>query len=486
MTISRKIIGGYAIVLVVSAIAMIVAFVSISRMQTTYDRFIDVNERLADGATDLRFELRNQSAHHRGFLLFPKLQQHYSEALQADRRHFKEIVEKMQHLVYTSEGVDMLNDISTMQMQYEQLQDQVINLAQHGKQVEALELETKEVQPLSDKLLDKANRFHEREFKFETDGRAILRDTVNLATMVMAVISLLGLVSCLLLGFYLSRTITRQLSESVAQLSSASAEILATTTQVASSAAETSSAVSQTTATVEEVKQTAQVASQKARYVSDSAQKATQTSQAGRKSVEDAIRGMQRIQEQMETIAESIVRLSEQGQVIGEIIASVNDLAEQSNLLAVNAAIEAAKAGEQGKGFVVVAQEIKSLAEQSKQATAQVRTILTDIQKATGAAVLATEQGSKAVEAGVRQSAEAGDSIRLLTDSVTEAAQAATQIAASSQQQMVGMDQVALAMENIKQASLQNVSGTKQAETAAQNLHELGRTLSVMIGSRAA
>jgi len=273
------------------------------------------------------------------------------------------------------------------------------------------------------------------------------------------------------------RRLTREINEGVGVLTSTSAEIMATTTQVAAGAAETAASVSETTATVEEVKQTAQLASQKARSVSDSAQKAAQISQNGRKSVEEAMQGMQRIQEQMESIAESIVRLSEQSQSIGEIIATVNDLAEQSNLLAVNAAIEAAKAGEQGKGFAVVAQEVKSLAEQSKQATAQVRTILGDIQKATGTAVLATEQGNKAVQAGVKQTGETGEAIRLLADSVNEAAQAATQIAASSQQQMVGMDQVAQAMENIKQASVQNVSGTKQAEVAAQGLHELGQKL---------
>ena len=270
------------------------------------------------------------------------------------------------------------------------------------------------------------------------------------------------------------RQTTREINEGVGVLASSSSEILATTTQVASGAAETATAVSETTATVEEVKQTAQVASQKAKYVSESAQKVAQVSLTGRKAVEDATAGMHRIQEQMESIAESIVRLSEQSQAIGEIIATVNDLAEQSNLLAVNAAIEATRAGEQGKGFAVVAQEVKSLAEQSKQATAQVRTLLGDIQKATSAAVLATEQGNKAVEAGVKQTSETGESIRLLAESITEAAQAATQIAASSQQQMVGMDQVALAMENIKQASIQNVAGTKQAETAAQGLHELG------------
>jgi len=188
---------------------------------------------------------------------------------------------------------------------------------------------------------------------------------------------------------------------------------------------------------------------------------------------------------QMEAIAESMMRLSEQSQTIGQIIATVEDLAAQSNLLAVNAAIEAAKAGEHGKGFGVVAQEVKSLAEQSRQATDRVRTILSDIQKATTAAVMATEQGGKAVEAGGRQTETAGESIAALASSVTEAAQAATQIAASSQQQLIGMDQVAGAMENIKQASTQNVASAKQLETAARNLDDLGRRLKQLVESYA-
>jgi methyl-accepting chemotaxis protein len=276
------------------------------------------------------------------------------------------------------------------------------------------------------------------------------------------------------------RELNREISEGVSVLASSASEILATTTQVAAAASETATAVSQTTSTVEEIKQTAQVASEKARYVSDTAQKSTQVSQTGKKSVDETIACMHRISEQMDLIGEGIVRLSEQGQAIGEIMASVNDLAEQSNLLAVNASIEAAKAGEHGKGFAVVAQEVRNLAQQSKQAAAQVRTILSDFQKATSTAVMATEQGSKAVDSGVKQSTEASEAIRILTDSISEAAQAAAQIAASSQQQRVGMDQVALAMENIKQASLQNASSTKQGEAAAMNLHTLGQKMKLL------
>jgi methyl-accepting chemotaxis protein len=277
------------------------------------------------------------------------------------------------------------------------------------------------------------------------------------------------------------RRVTGEMQESIGILSSSAQQIVATTTQVAAAAAETAAAVAETTTTVEEVKQTAQLATQKAKYVSESAQKAAQVSESGKKSAADSIDAMKQIREQMESIAESIVRLSEQGQAIGEIMLAVNDLAEQSNLLAVNASIEAAKAGEQGKGFAVVAQEVRNLAEQSKQATVQVRSILNDIQKATNAAVMVTEQGSKAVEAGVKQSVQAGESVQKLGESIAEAAQAATQIAASSQQQMVGMDQVVQAMESIKTASTQNVASTKQTEVAAKNIEELGRKLAELV-----
>jgi methyl-accepting chemotaxis protein len=402
--------------------------------------------------------------------------------LHTNRRQFKEVIGAMGQLIRSAEERDMLEAIAALQSKNEQAQDQVIELARKGQRAQGLALGIREVLPLNKALEEKTNRFRDREVQLEAEKRAELEAAMRRFKLIMAFAALLGMVAGIGTGIYLSRTITHQLRQSVRQLATSSAEILATTTQVAAGATETATAVSETTATVEEVKQTAQLASQKARYVSDSAQKAAQVSLAGRKSVEDAIAGMQRIQEQMESIAESIVQLSEQSQAIGEIIATVNDLAEQSNVLAVNAAIEAAKAGEQGKGFAVVAQEVKSLAEQSKQATTQVRAILGDIQKATSAAVLATEQGHKAVEAGVRQSGNANDAIRQLAESVNEAAQAATQIAASSQQQMVGMDQVALAMDNIKQASVQNVAGTRQAEVAAQGLHELGVTLGALIG----
>lgn len=272
-----------------------------------------------------------------------------------------------------------------------------------------------------------------------------------------------------------------EISEAVNILASSSSQILALTTQLAASTTETSTAIAETTTTMEEVKQTSRQVSQRAAAVSETAQSTAQTTEAGRRSVEDTIAGMNKIKEQMDVIANNIVKLSEQSQTIGAIISSVNDLANQSNLLAVNASIEAAKAGEQGKGFAVVAQEVRSLAEQSKDATNQVRTILNDIQKAISGAVMATDQGAKAVEAGLNQSQTAGDSIGRMAEDIVKAAQAALQISVSTNEQVVGIDQVSSAMESIKKATEQIVSSTRQSEESTKNLHELGMRLKQMV-----
>jgi methyl-accepting chemotaxis protein len=481
MTINRKIIGGYVLILVMMAIVVALTFYSLSTIQSSYDRFIDVHEKLAHHANDLRFELRDQIAHLRGLLLFPDEKKRFLENLQEDYKQVNAIIEEMRRLVITEEGRRMVDDIAALQVKTKQVQEKVISLVQQGKEIEAKALNRQEVRPLTEELINKAERLGEREMKIMSEGRAWVTATVSRLSIVMVVFSIIALIAGLAIGFFTSRSISRQLREGVTRLSSSSAEILTTTAQIVSGATETATAVSETTTTVEEVKQTVQVASDKAKYVSENAQRTTQIAQQGKKAVEDLIAGINNIRERMESIAENTVRLSEQGQAIGEIIATVNDIADQSNLLAVNAAIEAAKAGEQGKGFSVVAQEIRSLSEQSKQATTRVRTILTDIQKGTSSAVMATEQGNKAVETGIRQSLVADESIQVLAESIVEAAQASTQISASSQQQKAGMDQIASAMENINQATTQNLAGIKQAEQAAQNLHELAELLRSMI-----
>lgn len=277
------------------------------------------------------------------------------------------------------------------------------------------------------------------------------------------------------------KNMMKEISEVVNFLNASSTEIASAVSQLSASAAQTATSINETTSTIEEVKQTSQVASQKSKEVSESAQKTSAISLTGKKAAEEITDVINNINNQMSAISETMMRLNEQGQTIAAIITTVEDLAQQTNLLAVNAAIEASKAGEQGKGFSVVAHEIKSLANQSKQATAQVRSILTDIQKATSAAVMATELGTKAVESGVKKTDEAGATIISLINTVTEASHAASQIGAVTHQQLVGMEQAAIAMENIKEASGQNVDSTHQLKSSITQIKELGSRLKQLV-----
>lgn len=272
-----------------------------------------------------------------------------------------------------------------------------------------------------------------------------------------------------------------EIKAAAGSMASASAEILAATSQQVAATQEESTAVRQTAATVAEVNQTAELVASRAQAMAALAKRAAEISAEGRRSIDESVAGSEKAKSSMEALAQRILDLSEQVQSVAEINATVNDLAEQSNLLAVNAEIEAAKAGEAGKGFAVVAAEVKSLAEQCKGATAQVRGILRDIQRATQAAMLSAEQGVKSAENGVAIAARSGDAIRSLAQAVNDGANAAQQIFASTQQQTVGMDQISEAMENIRQSSEQTVSATTQVETSARQLNGLAQRLAGLV-----
>ncbi len=253
-------------------------------------------------------------------------------------------------------------------------------------------------------------------------------------------------------------------------------------------------AASQTTATQEQATGVAEITTtlselhvmsaqtlEKAQAVIGESDRSIDASRKGIKAVEDAVQGMHEIREQVETIAQKIVTLSEQTQQIGDIIMSVNEITEQSKLLALNAAIEAARAGDQGRGFAVVAAEIRSLADQSKQATTRVRKILGDIQNATNSAVIATEQGTKKVEAGVSLTNRAGETIELLGKSVEASAGAARLIANASRQQTSGIQQVSDAMNAINDATKSSVSGMQQTEASAKKVAEMTNHMQALV-----
>lgn len=260
-------------------------------------------------------------------------------------------------------------------------------------------------------------------------------------------------------------------------LNSAAAEILASTQQQAAGTGEQAAAIQQTTSTMEEVTQSGAQISERAKQVAAAAEATSAASNNGLQAVGNTARTMEAIREQAEAVAENVVALSERTQAIGEIIASVNDLAEQSHLLALNAAIEAAAAGEHGRSFSVIASEVKNLADQSREATVQVRSILGDIQKGITSSVMLTEEAVKRVDSGKQQADVADRTIREMTANIQQSVQAFQQIVAGANQQQIGFSQVMQAIRDIGQASQQSAASTRQLEKAAVNLTALAQQL---------
>ncbi|MEQ9401388.1 MAG: methyl-accepting chemotaxis protein, partial [Longimicrobiales bacterium] len=278
----------------------------------------------------------------------------------------------------------------------------------------------------------------------------------------------------MLAGLHQLTTEARAVTESV---TSASAQIFASTQQQASSTQEQFAALQETGSTVEELGQSASQIAERSRALSHQGQATGESSRAGIKAIEDSSAAMDAIQEQVESLAERVIALSQGTQAVGDIISTVTRIAERSNLVALNAAIEAAAAGEQGQTFSVVAEEMRSLSEQAREATVQIRGILEDVRKGIDTSVMLTEEAVKRVEAGRAQVKSAEEAMDQLAANVEMSVQGFQQISAATNQQEIGFDQLTRALQDISRAAEQTALGTRELEQATSDLNGLSTRL---------
>jgi methyl-accepting chemotaxis protein len=268
-----------------------------------------------------------------------------------------------------------------------------------------------------------------------------------------------------------------QLSQTSVTTQRGAGEILASVARLAAMSAQQAAAINETTTTASEIAQTSKQATEHANSVIEITQRSDDLSRAGLNTVEEAVKASAALGDQVTRIAATMADLSERTQQVGEIIASVKDLAEQSNLLALNASIEASKAGEHGRGFSVVAMEMRNLAEQSRQAAVQVRSILQEIQRGARDAASATDEGAKRASAAVRLSRSAGEAIEGLALVIKDSALAARQIAANTRQQTIGVEQIVTAVSELSSAINESAEGTRIIEQGSASLTSMSKEL---------
>jgi methyl-accepting chemotaxis protein len=282
-------------------------------------------------------------------------------------------------------------------------------------------------------------------------------------------------------GTLIARSLTAQVSGAVQHIRSSSSELQSAASQQATSTKEQATAMSEVTTTLSELLATSRQIADSARRVAEIAEQTAQASRSGDLTVAKGQESMIGIRRQVELIVNHMLELGKKSQQIGAVLEIVSELAEQTNILAINATIEAAGAGEAGRRFGVVADEIRKLADRVGGSTKEIRTLIDDVRSAVNTTVMTTETGSKAVEAGAEQFAEIATSFSRITSQIATATEAAKEIGLSTKQQATAVEQVTIAFTNVSQAAKETEVSTGQTLRTASELSHLSVELLRMV-----
>jgi methyl-accepting chemotaxis protein len=279
------------------------------------------------------------------------------------------------------------------------------------------------------------------------------------------------------------RGIIQSIAGTAEHIASASEKISSSATQQAQSAEIQKDQSVQVATAMQEMSSTVNSVSDSCHKAADAARQAAETARLGGSIVDGTLDKMRAIAESVGGTAKKMEELGKSSDQIGRIIGVIDDIADQTNLLALNAAIEAARAGEQGRGFAVVADEVRKLAERTTTATKEIAQMIKNIQNETRDAVTAMESGTHQVEEGVNSTAKAGDSLRSIIQMSEQVGQMITDIATAATEQSSTTEQVNSNIEQIARLGKESAIGAQQSATACQDLSGLALDLQTMVST---
>lgn len=255
------------------------------------------------------------------------------------------------------------------------------------------------------------------------------------------------------------------------QVAAASNQLQSTATRIATGAEEVAAQAGTVAVASEEMSATSTSISDSCHHAADSASQASQAAVSGSGVVSSTICGMERIASRVRSSAETVASLGARSDQIGAIVATIEDIADQTNLLALNAAIEAARAGEQGRGFAVVADEVRALAERTTRATREIGEMIKSIQSETKTAVSEMEQGVKEVQQGTEDAARSGEALEEILAKINEVAMQVNQVATAAEEQTATTSEITSNIHQITEVVQDTAGGAHESATAASQLH---------------
>jgi methyl-accepting chemotaxis protein len=479
-TFGRKIAAGFTVAFLLLLGIGTIAYRNISVLVNTSHTVTKSHEVLEHTANVLSL-LKDAETGQRGYIITGD--DSYLEPYNSALVDLPEVVKELRDLTADSPNQqkrldEVESDIATKLASLKQ----VIEIRKSG----GIEQATKEVRVGTGKRQMDALRVSIGQM--EQEERGLLKqhaDEVETAANGAKWTIILGTLFCLLfvtaVAFLITRSLSGQIGAAVRHVQSSSAELQSAANQQASGAKESSTAMAEITTTISELLATSRQIAESAQRVAHVAEETSTAARAGDQTVQKTHESVGSIKRQVDLIVTHMLDLGKKSQQIGGILEIINELAEQTNILAINATIEAAGAGDAGKRFAVVADEIRKLADRVGGSTKEIRVLIDEIRAAVNTTVMATEGGSKAADLGARQFAEVTAALTQIMELLGTTTEAAREIELSTKQQATAVEQVNVAVSNVAKAAKESeVSSSQTLQTAGQ-LAGLSRELTRLI-----
>jgi methyl-accepting chemotaxis protein len=312
------------------------------------------------------------------------------------------------------------------------------------------------------------------------------KSSANQTSLIIFWGGLIGTLSVAAIGWLISSSLSDQIGSAVGQVRNSSAELQAAANQQATGAKEQAAAMTEISTTISELLATSRQISESAQRVAQNSEQTGSAARSGHGTVDQTHESIASIRRQVDQIVAHMLELGKKSQEIGAVLDIVFELAEQTNILAINATIEAAGAGDAGKRFSVVADEIRKLADRVGGSTKEVRSLIDDVRSAVNTTVMATETGSKSVDAGSRQFGDVASAFNEIANLVAATTDAAREIELSTKQQATAVEQVNLAVANVTQASVETETSAGQTLQTVAQMANLSQDLLRIIRSNIA
>jgi methyl-accepting chemotaxis protein len=485
-TFGMKLGGGMALTVLLTLLMGAASVLALTVVVASKDEVITSAVQALGDTEHLDTKAESRIGNYRAYLL--NANDDYLAATRADRAEFLNLVSKLRTtLSGDPAALNLLNTVSDIELRHNAALEPVL---QRRKAITSLidigQLNATDVAPLRLELQKAITSLTARVRSDVETARQESSAKASQAIIVIVVLGVLAISTGALIAARLSRGLRREVGAAVGHIQSSSAQLEAAAAQQATGGREQASAMNEITTTISELLITSRQIADSAQRVSKIAEDTADAARSGDNTIEQTRASISAIRQQVDQIVQHMLALGEKSQQIGGVVELVSELAEQTNILAINATIEASGAGEWGRRFAVVAEEIRKLADRTAGSAKEIRALIEDVRGAVNTTVMATEIGAKSVDAGARQFADATDSFRRIAQLVATTNDATREIELSTKQQTTAVEQVNVAASDTARVTRETEASATQTRQTASHLSGLSSNLLDLVGTGSA